>query len=131
MDWGYPVARPEARGDGTPRVAPRYESVQSSAEATSTDAAALLFQFAGRPDALEFSARTNAVLFTLQDEMGVELGVVLVPAGVRHASAISANRVLISSATAGAHGLAQALGKWARHRVEQSAQSEQKAAVGP
>jgi hypothetical protein len=130
-EWGYPAARPEARGDGQPLVAPRYEQIETSVELTSTNVDVLLIQFSGRPDAVDLMARTNAVMFTLQDEMGVELGELLVPAGVSYAPQVSANRVLIRSATTDVHGLAQAVGKWTAHRVERPAMAAGKAAVGP
>ena len=129
--WGYPAARPGARGDGQPAIAPRYERIETSVEGTSTDADLLLIQFSGRPDAVDLVARTNAVLFTLQDEMGVQLGTLVVPSAVSYVPTVSCNRVLIRSATAGAAGLAQAVGKWTSHRVERPAMAVDKAAVGP
>jgi len=129
--WGYPAARPEARGDGQPLVAPRYERAETSIEATSTDPDALLIQFSGRPDAIDLTVRTNAVMFTLQDDMGVQLAALVVQPGTTYQSALSANRVLIRSATAGAAGLAQAIGKWTTHRVERPAGAETRAAEGP
>jgi hypothetical protein len=128
---GYPAARPEARGEGTPRVAPRYESIESSPERTAADTDALLFVFSGRPDAIDFSARLFPAIFTLQDELQRELGEVLVPVSAVYSPQISCNRVLVRNAVAGSNASVMVVGKWARARMETAPDPQQLAAIGP
>jgi hypothetical protein len=129
--WGYPVARPHARGDGAPAIAPRYEQIQSSAETAATDTDALVIQFAGRPDAIDFSARLFPAVFTLQDDMGEELGEVMVGINMVYSPQISANRVLVRNAIAGSNSSVLVVGKWASHRVELPATAATLAVSGP
>lgn len=131
MDHGYPAARPEARGDGTPRIAKRYEAIESSAEITCADTDTAVHIFSGRPDAIDLAAHTFSAVFTFQDEMGRELGEMLVPAGAVYLSHISCNRVLARNAVAGSVAVVQVLGKWTTARIETDPDPEQKAALGP
>jgi hypothetical protein len=129
--WGYPIPRPEARGDGAPATAPRYEQIQSSPETAATDTDAVVITFAGRPDAIDFSARLFPAVFTLQDDMGEEIGEVLVPINAVYSPQISANRVLVRNAIAGSNSSVLVVGKWATHRVERPATAATLAVSGP
>ena len=114
---GYPAARPDRQDTSAPRAAPRYEVIESSPPLTCTNADALVIQFSGLPDGIDFSAHTFPAVFTLQDEMGVELGEVTVGPGVPYSSLLSARRVLARNAIAGSPAVASAVGKWTRRRA--------------
>jgi hypothetical protein len=113
----YPAARPERQETSAPRVAPRYEILESSPPLTCTNADALVIQFSGLPDGIDLSAHTWPAIFTFQDGMGVELGEVTVGPGVPYSSQVSARRVLARNAIAGSPAVAAAVGKWTRERA--------------
>lgn len=113
-DFGFPEPRADARIHQAEPIKAGYDFVQASTLVTSANADGEVIRFAGQPDSIDLSASSFPAIFTLQDEMGVELVELHVPVGTPYTTRARAVRVLVRNAINNSNAIVSAAGNWHR-----------------